>query len=209
MNLHICTISSRNEFLQKIYDSFPYHGGDIIWHIARSNNNPLNITDHIQENAREDKITIQVHELTCDDSDTPFKMNYIFEQIKITDPDSYFCILDDDTLFHFKMHVMYSDYKEKQFMVIGKQVDKNYVTRLQGTLPYECAIDSGNVLCHSNVLGKEKWPDQHWDETMHVDFEFWNKCFKHFGVTKTDIVPDIISIYNYFSDKPDTLDYAR
>jgi len=203
MNLHICTISCRNDFLEQIYKSIP-KAQDIIWHIARAIGNPVQLPDTMKEDTR-----IQVHTLTCEDIDTPFKMNYIFDQIKHTDLDSYFCILDDDTVFHPGMYNNYLQYIDKQFMVIGQQMDKNYVRRLQGTLPYECAIDAGNVLCHSSVLEKEIWPGKHWDEQVHIDFEFWNNCFSHFGIKQTEIVTDVVSIYNYFSDKPDTLDYVR
>ena len=93
-------------------------------------------------------------------------------------------------------------------MVIGDQVDKNGVLRLQGSLPYECAIDSSNVLCHSSVLVNEQW-GKHWDEHYHVDFDFWNRCFKHFGIKKTDIIASTVSIYNALNNKEDSLDYIR
>ncbi len=204
MNLHICTISQRNDFLETIHrTSIPY-GPDIKWHIARSVYNP--VTYNFNGDSR-----VHIHELTCDDSDTPFKMNYIFDNIINTDSNSYFCILDDDTLFHSGMYEVYKQYRniDKKFMVIGRQEDKNGITRLYGTLPVECAIDSGNVLCHSHVLVPERWSSQHWDDKLHADYEFWFRCYKHFRLQLTDITDKTISIYNKFSDKEDTLDYIR
>jgi len=202
MNLHICTISCRNDFLDLIYHSIPKND-DIIWHIARSVNNPI-LNNIIKKDSR-----VIIHNLTCEDNDTSFKMSYIFDQIIHADSDSYFCILDDDSIFHEGMYLLYTKYKNEKFIVIGSQEDKKGNMRLQGTLPYECAIDSGNVLCHSSVLKKVKWPSKHWDDKIHVDFEFWNNCFKYFGLKNTDITNKVISVYNAFSDKKDTLNYLR
>lgn len=200
MRLNICTLSSRPQFLRQIYNSIP-HETDIIWHIAKSSRTPP------LEDLQDERV--KVYELDCEDTDTPFKMNSIFEKIVEQGTDSYFCILDDDTIFHEGMYKLYNLYKNKAFMIIGRQVDKDMITRLYGTLPYECAIDSGNVLCHSSVLTVEKWGEKHWDEVYHADFDFWNRCFKHFGITRTDIVEDAISIYNLYSEKPDSLQYIR
>lgn len=201
MNLHICTISSRNDFLEIIYNSIPKNK-DIIWHIAKSIATPV-----IDFNFIKDK-RVKIHELTCDDTDTSFKMNYIFNIIAKSELNSYFCILDDDTIFHFNMYRVYLLYKNSKFLIIGGQMDKNHKVRLQGSLPYECAIDSGNVLCHSSILETERW-GQHWDEKYHVDFEFWNSCFKHFTIKNTDVIHTTISIYNALNDKEDSLDYIR
>lgn len=201
MILHICTISHRNEFLQDIYDSIPWYP-DVVWHIARAHNNP--VPDWLLS-----KEQIRVHDLTCEDIDTSFKMNYIFNNIVTTDPDSYFCLLDDDTNFCILMYELFKECRGRQFMIIGKQMDKDWKVRLQPTLPYECAIDSGNVLCHSSVLQDVKWPTEHWDDEFHADFDFWNRCFQYFGIKRTDLVDRPISIYNFYSDKPDSLDYVR
>lgn len=209
MNLHICTISCRNDFLNEIYDSiFQLNIKNVIWHISREIGNPVIIKNEALNN-----VNVKIYNnLYCEKTDTSVKMDYIFQQIINTDSNSYFCILDDDTLFHqgmYNLFLKYNTFQDKKFMVIGKQIDKNNLVRLHGTLPYECAIDSGNVLCHSHVLQVEKWEPFHWDDNKHVDFEFWNRCFKHFGITATDIVTDIVSIYNKFSDKKDSLNYLR
>ena len=205
MNLHICTISSRDEHLEKIYNSIP-HTEDVTWHICRGGDKPVSASNRIMADHR-----VRVYHLDCEDSDTYTKMQHIFDRIIATDSDSYFCLLDDDTHFHIRMYNLYMEYKEKEgkWMVIGAQQDKNGLTRLQATLPYECAIDSGHVLCHSHCLVLEKWPTKHWDESYHIDFDFWNRCYKHFGIKKTDLIQKHISIYNAFSNKPDTLDYVR
>lgn len=204
MNLHICTISSRNEFLEQIHDSIPW-SENVIWHIARAVSNPIN-SEILSNNPR-----VRVHHLTCDDTDTPFKMNYIFKHIIDTDSDSYFCILDDDTLFHDGMYSTYWDYfrRNGKFMIIGQQVDKDGIMRLPATLPCECAIDSGNVLCHSHVLVPEQWPDKHWNDKFHADYDFWYRCYKHFRLANTDLVQEVISVYNALSNQPDTLNYVR
>lgn len=205
MNLHICTISSRDEYLQSIYNSLP-KDNDIVWHICRGGDKFVGLTSSLYTDYR-----VKVYHIDCEDTDTATKMQYIFDRIIATDSDSYFCILDDDTHFHIGMYLTYQEYKEREgkWMVIGSQQDKNGTRRLQGTLPYECAIDSGNVLCHSHCLVPEKWPTKHWDESYHIDFDFWNRCYKHFGLKRTDIIQQNISIYNAYSNKPDTLDYVR
>jgi len=205
MNLHILTISSRDEFLEQIYNSIPSNA-DIKWHICRGGDKFTDISHKLRADYR-----VKVYHIDCPDTDTAAKMQYLFNTIVETDNNSYFCILDDDTQFHPGMYKLFQHYKTLpgELMIIGKQRDKHGVVRLPATLPYECAIDSGNVLCHSSVLNGIKWATEHWSETMHVDFEFWNRCYQHFGLKRTDIIDRTISIYNKFSSKPDTLDYVR
>lgn len=202
MKLHICTMCSRPEFLEMIFSTIPIND-DIVWHIAKSSSTPA-ITGKFAADSR-----VRIYELPCEDTNTPCKMNFIFNKIIESGIDSYFCMQDDDSLFLEQMYNVYKQYTQKQFMVIGQQLDKLNQIRLVGTYPYECAIDTGNVLIHSSVLVKEQWGNKHWDETYHADFDFINRCFKHFGIKRTDIITEPISVYNALSTKIDSLDYIR
>lgn len=200
--LHICTISSRPQFLQQIYDTIPKET-DIVWHICKSRYTESLSGSYLSDNR------VRVYEIECEDSNTPAKMNYIFHKIIETGVDSYFCLQDDDSYFLTDMYSTFREYRDKQFLVIGRQVDKNGVTRLYPTLPYKCAIDTGSFLCHSSVLVKEQWPNRHWDSEFYADFEFIDRIYKHFGIKRTDLIQTAISVYNAYSDKEDTLDYIR
>lgn len=199
---HICTMSSRPQFLQQIYDTIPKEQ-DIVWHICKSR-----YTNKLEGEYLSDS-RVRVYEIECEDTNTPCKMNYIFHKIIESGVDSYFCIQDDDSHFLQEMYNVFQQYKQKQFLVIGRQIDKDGVTRLQPTLPYKCAIDTGSFLCHSSVLVKEQWPNRHWDSEFYADFDFIDRVYRQFGITRTDLVDRAISVYNVYSDKEDTLEYIR
>jgi hypothetical protein len=135
-------------------------------------------------------------------------MNSLFREIK--DLGGYFCVLDDDSVFHANMYYTYEEYIDSKIgMVIGNQEDKEGRTRIHGSYPRACAIDSGNVLCHTSVLEYVEWSVNHWSKIKFVDFEFWDACFKHFGLKYTDVIQETISVYNKLSEVKDSLDYVR
>ena len=204
--LHICTISSRDTYLEEIYKTIPKNK-DITWHIAIGTDTSYSLPILLKEDNR-----VKFYIADCLNTDTASKMNLLFKEIQKIKKHSYFCILDDDTIFAKRMYSLYREYfvSNKQYMIIGKQVDKKGITRLLATLPYECAIDSGNVLCHTSVLPFVKWANTGiWSNLSHEDFNFWNNCFQYFGIKRTDITQTAISIYNFFNPKKDTLDYIR
>ncbi len=202
MHLNICTISSRTEYLDRIYESIPKEQ-DIVWHICRSLRTDVLTNDFLQDPR------VKVYYIDCEDTNTPCKMNFIFHKIIEQGLDSYFCIQDDDSIFRQEMYDIYTTYREKHFMIIGNQEDKNGIIRLRGTLPYPCAVDTGMFLAHSCVLTKELWPSRHWDNEFHADYDFLTRVHDYFTIKSTDIIQDTISVYNAFSDRPDTLDYLR
>jgi hypothetical protein len=197
---------SRPEYLLSIYYSIP-ENADVVWHIAKSRYTP-DLADGMKSILRSDK-RVRLYEIECEDTNTPCKMNYIFHKIMECGVDSYFCIQDDDSVFLPEMYEVYQEYKDKQMLVVGKQVDKEGRTRLQPSMPCPGAIDTGNFLCHSGVLVHEPWPNKHWSSEYYVDYEFINAIYKRYGVRNTDLVDRAISIYNKMSTKPDTLDYIR
>lgn len=200
MKLHILTIASRFHLLNEVWNSIKIHE-DIVWHIGKSKNRILDVEMPIDNR-------IKIYNIPVEDTDTGGKMNYLFNIAK--EFNGYFCILDDDTLFSDEMYFVFKKYvSSKVGMIIGKQIDKNGVTRLQPTLPVECAIDTGNVLCKNNVLNYVRWGDKHWDSNYHVDFDFWDRVYKFYGIKRVDIIMNPISIYNALSNIKDSLDYIR
>lgn len=200
MPLHILTISSRFHLLSKIWETikdFP----DITWHIAKSV-----FREDIPPFTNDSRVVI--YNISTEDSDTSFKMNYLLREIK--DLGGYFCILDDDSEFVKEAYEVYKRYEGSKIgMIIGNQIDKWGRIRLQSSYPRQCCIDTGNVICHTSVLEKVEWPEYGWTNKIYVDFEFWDACFKYFGLKYTDLVSDVISVYNSLSDVKDSLDYVR
>ena len=200
MKLHILTITSRFNLLCDVWSSM-CDFNEIIWHIGKSKDRLFDVELPIDDR-------IILYDIPVSDNDTSGKMNFLFNEVKKLS--GYFCILDDDTLFSTEMYDVYKLYKNSNIgMVIGKQIDKNGITRLQPTLPVECAIDTGNVMCNVDILNHIKWPGKHWDSNYHVDFEFWNVVYKYYGIKRVDIVMNSISIYNALSNVKDSLDYIR
>lgn len=200
--LHICTALYRQDNLLKIMKSIPVDS-DVIWHICQSKR-----IERAQLFPGDHDPVIRHYNVDCDDSNSVCKLNCIFSQIiasGISDG-SMFCILDDDTLFLKEMYEVYKLYKGQEIMVIGNQLDKDGNIRLQATLPYKCAIDIGNVLFHSSVL---EYETLRWTIDNPPDFDFIDRCFNRFGIMKTVLVQDNISVYNALNDKEDTLNYRK
>ena len=189
--LHIITPAYRYHLLEKVYRSIPLHP-DIVWHIVKTSRREKIAGEFLNDSR------VRLYEIDVADSDTISKRNYVFEHIK----DGYFFLLDDDTIFMSAAYDCYRHYAGINFvgMVIGAQAHRNMNIRLRPTYPEEnLSIDSGNVISHFSVLGQVKWEWTPPNSQDTRDFIFWNNCFKYFGKGKTEITPEIISVYNFLN----------
>jgi len=167
--LHIITRAYRFETLQNIYNSLP-KVKDIHWHICKSNQREDMNYDFLK------KPFISVYNINCLDTDRTAKTNYCFDQIK----DGYFCLVDDDTIFHEHMYRVYEMCAERNFvgMIIGEQLNNDGTVRLRAQPPVQGGIDTGQCLAHSCVLREVKWPST---RTLLRDFIFWSKTYNYFN----------------------------
>lgn len=193
--LHILTITSRFNLLDKIYATIPAHS-DIRWHLAKSNlREPLN-HDFIKSDSR-----VIVYEVDCADTDRAAKRNALFDTVQ----DGYFYMLDDDTIFLEETYEIYKEFSEKDFvgMIVGNQrLGKYfYMNRAEypNVNPIKTNLDTGMVISHYRVLteGIRYEPVGFYP----MDHLFWSNCFRFYGKDKTVLVDREISIYNYFSPK--------
>lgn len=193
--LHILTITSRFNLLDKIYATIPPHS-DICWHLAKSNlREPLN-NDFIKSDSR-----VIVHEVDCLDIDRASKRNALFDLVQ----DGYFYMLDDDTIFLEETYEIYKEFSEKNFvgMIVGNQRlgEYFYMNRAEypNVNPIKTNLDTGMVISHHSVLaeGIRYQPVGFFP----MDHLFWSNCYLYYGKEKTVVVDRDISIYNYFSPK--------
>jgi len=184
--LHICTPLFREYNLQKIYDSI-IDENEIIWHISAVNSKQIKPLNEYKK-----QLKVNFYRLNCLDSDTVTKRNEIFNHLN----DGYFCLLDDDTLFHPNMFSFYKKLKEINYigLAIGLQLKANNSVRLYPKIPQNCCIDTGNALAHVSCLKECKWPLEK-TKTENRDFLFWNSVFNFFS-KKHFTIHHPISIYN-------------
>jgi len=182
--LHIQTILYKYENLDKIYESIPKHE-DITWHISKVKSRKTPESE-IWKDER-----VILYDIDCKDDDFVAKRNTSFNGMK----KGWFCLLDDDNIFHNHMYEVYLRYKDTDFkgMIIGQQNDSNNNFRLDTTYPYIGRIDSGNVLCHTLALETNKWQNS---LKYPRDFLFWDNCFKLFKIENTVLIKEVISNYN-------------
>lgn len=182
--LHIQTILYRYENLDKVYESLPKEK-DIKWHVSKitSRKTPDSC---IWEDER-----VILYDIPCSDNDFVTKRNTSFANMK----EGWFCLLDDDNTFHPNMYEVYKKYKDTDFkgMIIGQQNGSNNNFRLEARYPSPGLIDSGNVLCHTNVLKLAKWRNGTGGPR---DYIFWEYCFRLFRVKNTILLKEVISNYN-------------
>lgn len=167
--LHIITPAYRFNLLESIYNSI-YVEDDITWHISKSNKREDIQFDFIKNDKR-----IKVHNIDCDDIERGKKRSEVLKHIN----DGFFCFLDDDTLFHENMYLMYKESEENHFkgMVIGQQILKNGKIRLEAKKPTWCETDIGNVLSHSSCLKHVFYPEK---PSPYNDFYFWSFVYEYF-----------------------------
>jgi len=161
---------------------------DITWHISKSNKREELDYDFLKKDKR-----IKLYNIDCDDNEIYKKRNVVFDNIK----DGYFCLLDDDTIFHENMYIKYLECTEHNFrgMLVGEQIDKDGKLRLIASKPVFGRIDTGNVLSHHSCLSECKWPKEHIPGVNQKDFLFWDSVFEFYG-KKCAIWNQPISYYN-------------
>lgn len=185
--LHILTPLYRFENLEKIYNSILMND-DIRWHISKSNKRDDLTNDFIKKDKR-----IIIYNVDCDDDEIYKKRNEIFKNIT----NGYFCLLDDDTIFHENMYIKHLDCVDHNFkgMIVGEQLSSNGELRLIASKPSMCRIDTGNVLSHHSCLQECKWPSSHIKGVNEKDFIFWDSVYHFYGM-KCGIWNTPISYYN-------------
>lgn len=185
--LHIITTLWRYENLDVIWESLKNYE-DIIWHLSK-------VKDREIDKKWYEIPNVKVWDLDCKDTDTETKKNVVMDSIK--NNNEFFCLLDDDTIFHNGMYQEYLKHKNSNFkgMVIGNQLYNNRL-RLKASYPRYCRIDTGNVLCHTDLLKELTWII---DPKTAGDFYFWDRCFKILGVKNTILLNATISFYNSLS----------
>lgn len=185
--LHVITTLWRYENLEPIWESLKDYE-NITWHLSKVKNREIDKKWYETKN-------VKVWDLDCDDKNTEFKKNAVLDSIE--NNNEFFCILDDDTVFHDNMYKVYEHFKSIDFkgMVIGHQVYNNKI-RLKAFYPRYCFIDAGNVLCHTDLLKQLRWKI---DPKTAGDFHFWDRCFKILGTENTILVDSVISVYNKLS----------
>lgn len=190
--LHIITALYRPKNLEKIWKSIP-NAVDVTWHICKSNQ-----TDKLENKFLKEDDRIIVHECDCPDTDGCSKRNAALDIIK----DGYFCFLDDDTIFYYKMYDVYKIYSSKNYigMVSGIQLKIDGSLRLQPSKPVFGKIDTGNVLSHHSCLTKVRWKKLEKFNSHKIDFIFWNEVFQYFN-KKIELVSTPISQYNRLTVK--------
>jgi len=185
--LHIITPLYRFNLLEQVYNSILMND-DITWHISKSNKREELDYDFLKKDKR-----IKLYNIDCDDNEIYKKRNVVFDNIK----DGYFCLLDDDTIFHENMYIKYLECTEHNFrgMLVGEQIDKDGKLRLIASKPVFGRIDTGNVLSHHSCLSECKWPKEHIPGVNNKDFLFWDSVFEFYG-KKCAIWNQPISYYN-------------
>lgn len=185
--LHIITPLYRPENLGKIYESIPAES-DIFWHITKSNKTKKPNNSFLSTDKR-----IVLYDVDCEDNEIYKKRNAVFESIK----DGYFCLVDDDTIFHVGMYQAYLECNLKNFigMIVGTQINWQEKVRLTPRKPIYSKIDTGNVLAHSSCLQEVRWPSTHTPGKNEKDFLFWEAVYNFYG-QKCELTNKIISVYN-------------
>jgi hypothetical protein len=185
--LHIITPLYRFNLLEQVYNSIPIND-DITWYISKSNKREELEYDFLKKDKR-----IRLYNVDCDDNEIYKKRNAVFDNVK----DGYFCLLDDDTIFHENMYMKYLECVEHNFrgMLIGEQIDKDGKLRLTASKPVYCHIDTGNVLSHHSCLSECRWPKTHIPNVNEKDFLFWDSVYNYYG-KKCGIWNQTISYYN-------------
>jgi hypothetical protein len=185
--LHIITPLYRFNLLEQVYNSILMND-DITWHISKSNKREELDYDFLKKDKR-----IKLYNIDCDDNEIYKKRNVVFDNIK----DGYFCLLDDDTIFHENMYIKYLECSENNFrgMLVGEQLDFKGNRRLPASVPIYCRIDTGNVLSHHSCLPECEWPKEHIPRVNQKDFLFWDSVYNYYG-RKCAIWNQPISIYN-------------
>jgi hypothetical protein len=114
--IHIVTPLYRFENLEHIYNSI-YDKDDIVWHISKSNRREDLNFDFIKSDKR-----IKLYNVDCNDNEIGKKRSFALQNIS----GGYFCLLDDDTIFHENMYMKYKEFQEKNFigMLVGDQLNK-------------------------------------------------------------------------------------
>ena len=184
--LHIITRAYRFDLLKPMFDSLP-KVDDIHWHISKSKHREDIVYDFLKSP------NITIYNVDCLDTDRTTKTNHVFDHIK----DGYFCLLDDDTIFHENMYIKYLECTEHNFrgMLVGEQLDFKGNRRLPASVPIYCRIDTGNVLSHHSCLPECEWPKEHIPRVNQKDFLFWDSVYNYYG-RKCAIWNQPISIYN-------------
>lgn len=192
--LHICTPVYRMENIPLIYESIP-KDSCIRWHIAHSSR-----VEEPRWKPPTGEFRVSVLKVDCLDVEIYKKRNAIFEKIK----DGYFCLLDDDTLFHHGMYDAYRACSRAKLcgMYIGNQRGRKGKTRLHASIPIFTKIDTGNVLAHHSCLSACRWPSSHQEGVNQKDFIFWDSVYKHFG-KKAVVERKDISFYNELRNETD------
>lgn len=185
--LHIITPAYRFENFEKIYNSI-YSDSDITWHITKSNKREDLEYDFVKKDNR-----VKIYNVDCEDNEIYKKRNAVFECIN----DGYFCMVDDDTIFHEDMYLKYRECLENNFvgMLIGQQLNKEGKLRLIASPPKHCYIDTGNVIAHHSCLKECRWPDSHIPGVNNKDHLFWESVYEFYG-KKCAILNKPISYYN-------------
>jgi len=185
--LHIITPLYRFNLLEQVYNSILMND-DITWHISKSNKREELDYDFLKKDKR-----IKLYNIDCDDNEIYKKRNVVFDNIK----DGYFCLLDDDTIFHENMYIKYLECTEHNFrgMLVGEQIDKDGKLRIIASKPVFCHIDTGNVISHHKCLTECRWPKEHIPGVNNKDFLFWDSVFEFYG-KKCAIWNQPISYYN-------------
>lgn len=187
--LHIVTPLYRFENLEKLYNSI-FMDEDITWHISKSNKREDIDFDFIKNDKR-----IILYDLDINDDEIGKKRGEALKNIK----DGYFCLLDDDTIFHENMYFKYRECLENKFkgMIVGEQINWDGKVRLIASPPKKGRIDTGNVLSHSSCLETCEWPTIPWTCN---DYLFWESVYEYYG-KKCGIWNQPISYYNRISKK--------
>ena len=185
--LHIITPLYRFNLLEQVYNSILMND-DITWHISKSNKREELDYDFLKKDKR-----IKLYNIDCDDNEIYKKRNVVFENIK----DGYFCLLDDDTIFHENMYIKYLDCVENNFkgMLVGEQTDSDGELRLIASKPVYEKIDTGNVISHHKCLEICRWPSYHQPGINQKDFLFWESVYNYYG-NKCGIWNQPLSFYN-------------
>ena len=185
--LHIITPLYRFNLIEKVYNSILMND-DITWHISKSNKREDLNYDFLKKDKR-----IKLYNVDCDDNEIYKKRNVVFENIK----DGYFCLLDDDTIFHENMYIKYLECVENNFkgVIVGEQTDSDGELRLIASYPAYNRIDTGNVLSHHKCLEICRWPSYHQPGINQKDFLFWESVYNYYG-NKCGIWNQPLSFYN-------------
>lgn len=185
--LHIITPAYRFKNLDRLYGSICDYE-HIRWHISKSNKREDINFGFIKDDSR-----IVLHNIDCEDYEIHKKRNEVFDKLK----DGYFCLLDDDTIFHENMYLKHKECEEQNFfgILVGQQLDNIGRLRLIASKPKRCEIDTGNVLAHTICLEKCRWPDTNVIKDRCRDFFFWESVCNYYNKECT-VWDSPISYYN-------------